>query len=229
MILSHKHKFIFLKTGKTAGTSMEVALSKFCGPDDIITPIMEEQEIRKEGSYPEAQNYMVPWYMYQLKDLKKYLIKRKKLKFYNHMKSDLVKRLIGDKVWNSYFKFCFERNPWDKTISGFYFKYQDHKDEAKPTLSEFIRNGEIKKYSSYSVYTINDEVVVDKVFLFENLNESITEISNYLNLSEPLELPKIKSTSRKDRRHYREVLSESDRDLIAQTFHREIKLFGYEY
>ena len=39
MIVSHKHKFIFLKTKKTAGTSIELALTKLCGDDDIITPL----------------------------------------------------------------------------------------------------------------------------------------------------------------------------------------------
>ena len=32
MILSHEHKFIFLRTKKTAGTSIELALSELCGP-----------------------------------------------------------------------------------------------------------------------------------------------------------------------------------------------------
>lgn len=48
MIVSHKYKFIFIKTAKTAGTSTEIALSRICGPDDIITPFMisEDEELR---------------------------------------------------------------------------------------------------------------------------------------------------------------------------------------
>ena len=38
MIISHKHNFIFIKTRKTAGSSVELYLENFCGPDDIISP-----------------------------------------------------------------------------------------------------------------------------------------------------------------------------------------------
>ena len=53
MIISHEHKFIFLKTKKTAGTSIELALSQLCGPDDVIPPITDSDEaLRAEGSGP---------------------------------------------------------------------------------------------------------------------------------------------------------------------------------
>ena len=46
MIISHKHKFIFIKTRKTAGTSIELFLSRFCGPEDIITPFQSPENER---------------------------------------------------------------------------------------------------------------------------------------------------------------------------------------
>ncbi len=45
MIVSHQHRFVFLKTVKTAGTSVEVLLRRLCGPADIITPIDEKEPV----------------------------------------------------------------------------------------------------------------------------------------------------------------------------------------
>ena len=61
MIASHQHRFIFLKTRKTAGTSVEIALSKVCGPDDIITEISpEDEELRQAAGGRPPQNFQSP-------------------------------------------------------------------------------------------------------------------------------------------------------------------------
>ena len=58
MILSYKHKFVFIKGRKVAGTSTEVLLSDICGPSDIITPITPiDEKVRLSASKFAAQNY----------------------------------------------------------------------------------------------------------------------------------------------------------------------------
>lgn len=69
MIISHTHQFIFLKVYKTAGTSIEIALSKHCGPDGVIAPIVDEDEaIRKSLGYRGPQNYRVLFSRYGLRE-----------------------------------------------------------------------------------------------------------------------------------------------------------------
>lgn len=48
MIVSKKYGFIFLKTRKTAGTSIEIALSRATARDDIITRISADDEILRQ-------------------------------------------------------------------------------------------------------------------------------------------------------------------------------------
>ena len=45
MIVSHKHRFVFVKTRKTGGSSIEHALSEFCGGGDVLTPLPPEVKI----------------------------------------------------------------------------------------------------------------------------------------------------------------------------------------
>ena len=41
MIISHKHKFIFVRPKKVAGSSILHNLGKWCGDDDIVTDTRE--------------------------------------------------------------------------------------------------------------------------------------------------------------------------------------------
>lgn len=230
MIISHKHKFIFIKTNKTAGTSIEIALSKFCGPDDIITPNEEEDEnIRRQLGNRGPQHYLAPLKDYRLVDVYRYIARqRKKDRFFHHISAKEIRQHISDDIWNNYYKFCFERNPWDRVISFYYWRLKKNPNQ---TISEFIDSGitSVLHTFGYGLYTIDDEIVVDRVCLYENLNLELETIAKKLNLPEIPVLPKAKSARRKDKRHYREILSAEDREKIEKIFHKEILLFNYQY
>lgn len=230
MIISHKHRFIFLKTNKTAGTSIEIALSRHCGPDDVITPIsLEDEELRSELDYPGPQNYLAPIQEYRIRDLARLVILRKKKRqYFNHITAREVRSHIGEQVWGSYFKFCFERNPWDRVIS-LYFNV--HRTSPRPSISAFIKSGvpSILKSRGFDLYTIDGQIAVDKVCRFENLDEELEAITGQLGLSEKLDLPSAKSTFRNDNRSYREFFGDREKDIIKSLFSEEIDLFGYEF
>ena len=50
-----------MKTRKTAGTSIEIALSENCGPKDIISKIdANDEKLREELGFVGPQNLAVP-------------------------------------------------------------------------------------------------------------------------------------------------------------------------
>lgn len=227
MIISHKHKFIFIKTEKTASTSIEIALSKFCGDDDIITPLsIKDEEYRQRFARRGAQKYFVDFKRYTPKDWAKLLVKGKKRMFYPHVGAREIKQLIQSGTWNSYYKFAFERNPWDKVISWYYWTY---KEEPRPSIKEFIKSGHAGRVKGWSLYTINEKVAVDKVALYENLQQEIKAIAKDLGLPEEIELPHSKSGFRKKNKSYRNVLDREEKEEIAMLFSKEIEYFKYAY
>jgi hypothetical protein len=227
MILSHRHRYIFIKTGKTAGTSIEIALSKYCGPSDVITPIDPQDEaIRTDLGYPGRQNCRVPLKRYSTLDWLMALYHRRWLAFYNHASAWHIKEHVELEVWKSYFKFCFERNPWDRVVSYYYWRYGGR---PRPPISEFVQSGEANVVKGFELYTIAGEIAVDCVYRYERLGEAMEEIRDRVGLPETPSLPRAKSSYREDRRSYREILSDQDRYKIAKVFAREIAHFGYEW
>ena len=130
MIISHKHRFIFMKTSKTAGTSIEIELSKFLGPQDVITPISEDDEaLREDWGGHGPQNYEIRANTPFIKKMKAERCWQGG--FYNHMSALEVKNLVDPDVWQNYFKFCVVRSPWERVVSNYYWRY---KTETRPSM-----------------------------------------------------------------------------------------------
>jgi hypothetical protein len=231
MIISHRYKFIFLKTRKTAGTSIEIALSRFCGEKDVITPISPRDEVlRQELSYRGPQNFAVclteAASHTRLSTRKR--VRQKQIGYYNHMPAEEIKAITDPVVWDEYFKFCFERNPWDKAVSRYFHATRNY--EVRPPLLEFLRSEDPNKLSNWGIYSIDGEPAVNHVGRYENLEKELERIAKLLDLPEQkISLPRAKGTFREDRRHYRDIIGQEERSIIEQICAREIAHFGYSF
>lgn len=232
MIVSHQYRFIFIKTKKTAGTSMEIALSRYCGTSDIISPIAPEDEvIRKAQGIRGPQNYLLPWNEYGAMDWARLLVRRKKAKtFYNHISASLARERLGEEIWRTYYKFCFDRNPWDKVISYYFWHYRNA--SCRPDLNTFIiqdPDSVLQPWASAqeSMYRENGEIIVDDVYRFEDLATLAPILSKKLGLGGELTVPRTKSASRSDRRTPREALTVRSIERIGELFAKEIAHLRY--
>jgi len=226
MIVSHKHKFIFVKTRKTAGTSLEIGLSQYCGPDDIITPISPEDELtRQELGFRGPQNCRFPLTSYRWPHIKD-TIRGKRPLFRNHMSAGDAIRLLGEDVWNEYFTFTIEREPYSKAISRYW--WSTRKRTSRPTIEKFLENIRPDFLSNWDIYSVNDKPAVDMMLRFENLQEDRETLEQKLGIG-PITMPRAKGNYRKDRRHYSQVLSPEARRRLEIVCAKEIQYFGYEW
>ena len=231
MILSHKHRFIFLKTRKTAGTSVELALSQLCGPDDILTPISQKDEEKRAAlPGPGAQNWQKGIRINRLERFVGKLIHQRARGrgFFNHVQAREVKRIAGADIWNSYFKFSVERNPWDRQVSLYYWRYRNPK--KRPTFDAFIKNAYWrKKVDNYDIYSLNGEIAADFVIQYDRLDQGFDEALNRIGITDRPEIPTSKSGTRTGGRDYRDHYTDETRDMVGAWYAREIEAFGYRF
>ena len=213
VIASHIHRFIFLKTRKTAGTSVEIALSKVCGPDDVITEISpEDEELRRAAGGRGPQNFESP------------PLPRKA---YNHMGAKATRELVGEQVWADYLTFAIERNPWDAVVSLYFWKYKDLPE--LPAFETYVNQIWIEQLSNNRrLYRIRGQMALDRVLRYENLDAELTDVWHQLDLPGEPDLPRAKGNAR-PAGHYRELYTDASRARVADVFADTIEAFGYEF
>jgi hypothetical protein len=217
MIVSHEHRLIFVKTRKTAGSSVEAALWPHLGPRDIATPLQHDRD--------EARNIGIPVRRWRAYD--SYLkVRTGKVVFYNHMPATRIRRLLP-REWRDYFTFTIVRNPYDVAVSAYHWARQYHAF-ADASVSDFLASSHAAHYSNWEVYGARGRVIVDHVVRYETLARDFAAVTARLGLPS-LDLPMINAAMRTDRRHYRNVLSTNDRRRVESLYGREITHFGYVF
>jgi len=218
VIVSHKHKFIFIHGHRTGGRSVTAALTKYCGPDDVITPV--------EG---------VP--------------ARNAAAFERHDSAVKIRRFVGEEVWQTYFKFTFERNPWDKILSHYWdYVGRNTKRFYKTTYKKLFgrplpfrtwfavrvwegrlaRFGHVRFPRHSHHYTDNGRPIIDFIGRFECREEHLDILASRLGL--PIDTSVwIGSRTRKDRGAYTSHFDAKMNRIVESVFREDLKLLGYAF
>lgn len=205
MLISHKYKFIFIKTKKTAGTSIELELSQIMGVNDVVTKIapIEQGHI--------ARNYILNG-----------------VKMYNHMPALEVKKIIGSDMFNSYFKFCVEREPVDKCLSHFSMLQNSPYHNKKNETLDWKTYVKEKKFPlDYKKYTdIRGRLAVDKIIKYEELKNDLFDIMNKLGV--PFQsLKAFAKSGYRDKKFTVNNVTNEDKKIIYDVFKPSEAYTGY--
>lgn len=227
MILSNRYKFIFIKTTKTAGTSLEIALSKFCDSNDIITPITSQDELlRKELGGQMPVNFHASLSEYKLIDWWKFLrYRRLKKRFYNHIGGRQIRDNLPTYIWNEYFKFAVFRSPLSRSLSHFYWLLPEGNYDD---FRSYVQTGRPKDLLKNSLDAVRDEsgdLLVDQIFRYEEMENMRHQLVAKLGLPGELNLPYTKNSSRKKRNKRLQVsdIHSNERNEIMRIFAPELE------
>lgn len=237
MLISHRKQFIYTKTYKTAGTSVEVYFEPYCMQEG------EWKEVHLRDQYESEAGAI--GYRGSPKDTSK-------IKWWNHMPASLIKeRMEDDKEWNTYFKFCVIRNPFDKLISAFHFQ-----NKALPNQSRwyYYRRRLTKRYDNVvhsgisptkirqfkdwlksndsfidrDKYFIDGTLCVDFFIQYEDLQGGIQKVCQELDIPfEPERIPNFKAGIR-PKKDYSAYYDEEAIELVRNLFKFEVEKFDYQ-
>ena len=207
MIISHQHQFIFFAVPKTGTHSVRQALRPQLGDAD------EEQV----GLFVER------WF------------KQPELRAigHGHVSARQLKPILGDAVFNRYFKFAFVRNPWDRFVSYCAFisrKTGRFENDPHAFMRQMIDSPPPLQHLLYQPQNEllcgeNGELAMDFVGRVEHMQRDIDVICARLNFA-PQPLEKI---NRSEHRPYTDYYNADLRDLVGHKYRRDIELFDYRF
>lgn len=208
MLISDSHKFIFLRMRKVASTSMQAILRPLCIPVPEGGLARIKSRARLEWDY----HHYVPR---------------------AHEKILTVKRRMPAKKFESYFKFAFVRNPWERLVSEYEFilSRPEHGRYKRVSglkgFNEFIHM-QIPRPDAYQLNLLSDRkgaLLMDFVGHLENLDRDWQSVCEQIGIAHQA-LPHKNVTKRKP---YQAYFDQQSIQLVAKHWAREIELFGYDF
>lgn len=218
MLVSHLHKFIYIKTIKTAGTSTEIFLEPYCFSD------IDESHSR---TMMKTEEGIVGTRMSQKR--------AEKSEYYNHMPPQLIKEKLGEEIFNSYTKIANIRNPYDILVSHYFFKstYDLFAKNKNFSFDQYLLETDVveKLAINYKkLLFIDDKLVIDEIIRYENLTTDVDNLLKKLNLPEPKRvLSNYKGNTERKGKPYQNFYTEETKKVVEDNFNFYFELFDYTF
>ena len=223
MLCSHEKKFVYLKTRKTAGTSVEIFFERFCLPPGQFRETHWTNQIITQAGIVGARG--------------QWLVQPQ---FYNHMPASEVRNILGREIFDSYFKFCTMRNPFDKIVSHFWRKTllagevgPDFSNEPfskiKRRFTDYVLHRfRFDGFNDRMIFMIDGHSVIDEFIRYEHLITDVEQVCKALGIEISVKLlGNYKSGFRKRQEHFSEDYDPLTKGLVERGFGWEINRFGY--
>lgn len=216
MLLSHKHKFLFVHIAKTGGTSVRAALGRLQWSDPYY------------------------WPRFLCSRLSHLTGHKLGIKFPRHAKVIAAKEMLPEELFRELFKFAVVRNPWDLQVSSYHHlrRERPHLLAGINDFESFLRwkldpqrpyqyhlNTSIERQHDYLV-DLDGSLLVDYIARYEQLEDDYQEICRRIGIKPP-PLPHKRRAS--DRKDYRSYYSDSSAALVADYFKTDIEAFAYRF
>lgn len=236
MLISHTHHFVFVKPRKTAGTSVELALSQHLGFGDLATPIEPDEELIRRN---------VPGVMVGLVRGRVGVLPAR---LRDHSPLKLAMAMLPQIVDYRIVTMC--RNPWDRAVSQFFWSMRRGPIRAAPSaeqhaafrafthrwgprtwLDNLYGRKRERALDQTPLYTIAGCIKANYVIRFEALEADVVGLEVFLGLDGTPSVAGItaKSGLRAGGGAWIPFYDAATRDLVAHECAEEIALFGYDF
>lgn len=160
-------------------------------------------------------------------------------------RSALFLRQVFASDFDSYFKFTFVRNPWDRLYSAYRFLekggvnqhdkkvFEKHLKQCD-SFKDFVLNHLSKKqvldiihFQPQSKFLLDESmnIMVDFIGRYESLEKDFLYVTHQLNVT--ASLPHINKTTGKI--DYRSVYTDEMKEKVAEVYQDDIKIFNYTF
>ena len=201
IMISHKHKFIFVHIPKCGGTTIE---KFFLDKDGVDCDWSRNAPL---GSLSEESK-------------KKYRLEPGQHAPFNSFQKEFKEK---------YFSFTFARNPWSKMVSEWAYFYEQKDPITFKEFTQRMINPDHNNKHPYSGWHFKSQHIFSKGCKFIGRFESLQKDFNHA--CDKIKIPRqeLPHENKSKHKHYTDYYDNETREIVAEKYAEDIEYFGYKF